>query len=71
MIEHPNIKKMSCTLEGPPNDIKRVVVVETDLQLDSLNPQYNQEKVDSLITTLEAHINQHRDMYDSVRVRTS
>jgi len=67
-MEHPNIVSTYINLEAAPSTLKRVLVIETDLAVDSRDPIYDRIKVDELIELSSAFLRQNDAIADSVRI---
>ncbi|MGP0091631.1 MAG: hypothetical protein ACLPKB_16960 [Xanthobacteraceae bacterium] len=68
MINHPNAKAVWTTLEGDANQVHPVLVVETDLELNALQPRYDAVKLESLIEAIHRLLAESNGLIESLRI---
>ena len=68
MINHPNAKAVWTTLEGDANQVHPVLVVETDLELNALEPRYDAAKLESLIQAIHKRLAESNGVIENLRI---
>ncbi len=68
MINHPNATAVWTTLEGDANQVHPVLVVETDLELNALEPRYDAVKLESLIEAIHKLLADSNGLIESLRI---
>ena len=71
ILAHPHAKSSWFTVRMRVEEMKTVLVVETDLSLNAVSEDYNKDTVDSLLQSIaEFHgANKHIDSADIERIR--
>ena len=69
-LKHPNIVNTYVILEGNPRALKRVMVIETDLPVDGRHKNYDQKKMDQIISMAADFLPQNNKVADTVSIRT-
>jgi len=54
MVDHPNAKTTWISIEGGPNYSHAVLVVRTDLNMDPLSPEYDDDKAKGLLSAVQS-----------------
>ncbi len=69
MIDHPNIKDVRRSVEIDNNAIWTTIVeVLTDLELDAMNPRYNEPAMNSLIKAMLLWSESNNSTWDKLRI---
>ncbi len=67
-IDHVHAKSVWFTIEGSANDLKSVVVVETNLHVDARHPDYDDQAMTSLLEAVQRFLAQNKDHVDEMRI---
>ncbi len=67
-IDHLNAKNVWFTIEGSANGLKNVVVVETNLHVDTRHPDYDDQAMSSLLEAVQRFLAQNKDNVDEMRI---
>lgn len=67
-ISHPNAKRYWFTLEVADGGMKQIMVVETDLHLNSSHPGHDSGAVDSLLATIQGFMVTEAPHIQNVRI---
>jgi hypothetical protein len=68
MLEHPHVHAARPTVEWNSGKVTTIYVVETDLQLDKTQPDYDDEAFNDLVSAVVAYVKEHADVYDDARI---
>lgn len=68
MLQHRYMISAYAILEGPPSDLKSVLVIQTNIELDCLHKDFDQAKRDELEAEVIKFLDGHRSAYHSVRL---
>ncbi|MEM1106105.1 MAG: hypothetical protein AAGH87_06920 [Pseudomonadota bacterium] len=68
MIEHEKVEWIRVIWQGPPNDLKRVLMVKTSIELDCLHPDWTEKERQSVEAAVTQYFEDHKDAYDSVTI---
>jgi hypothetical protein len=68
MVNHPNALAVWTTLEGDANQVHPVLVVETDLELNALQPRYDAVKLESLIEAIHKLLADSNGVIENLRI---
>jgi len=67
-IDHVHAKNVWFTIEGSANGLKNVVVVETNLHVDTRHPDYDDQAMTSLLEAVQRFLAQNKDHVDEMRI---
>ena len=67
-IDHVHAKNVWFTIEGNADGLKTVVIVETNLNVDSLHPDYDDQAMTSLLEAVQRFLTQNKDRVDEMRI---
>ena len=70
MFEHVNARNTYMTIEGKPNNLSRVLVVETDLELFEGADDFSEDAFNGLINAGTNYLQENSMLFDSIRFRT-
>ena len=70
MFEHPHAATVWNTIEvGPNRELIRVLVIETPLRLNALDPQYDEIFVNDLLGEAYVYFERHKNAIDRISIR--
>ena len=67
-IDHIHAQNVWFAVEGSVNDLKTVVVVETNLNLDTQHPDYDDQAMTSLLEVVRRFLAQNKGHVDAMRI---
>jgi hypothetical protein len=67
-IDHVHAKHVWFTIEGNTNDLRNVVVVETNLHVDAMHPDYDDQAMTSLLEAVQHFLAQNKGRVDEMRI---
>jgi len=67
-MDNPNVKSGWPTLEIDAGGLQTVTVIETDLHLNALHPEYQVDKVDALLAEVQSYQVANRTVVDRIRI---
>ncbi len=68
MLDHEHIKGCHCTVEGLHNDLKRTLVIHTDLEVDGSSANYDHAKLEDLIAYASDYLKRNSELHDAMRI---
>lgn len=68
MINHPNVIRAYFKWEVKNGSPRRVLVIETDLELDSEKPEFDSSELDDLVDRAEGEMKERQTVIDRVDV---